>query len=528
MTSNGSKSGFDSRDGEATAEAVRGMLALRGLTLYRVAALSRSRYPQKPAYHIRRNFYSQLRSGLTPTLPQVLALAKVTDYGLWNWLRTFRLSLSAIPRLQATLDRPRTAIVDDDLVDPETLLPLLRYRRLQASLQSIAPLSQLLEQSGSYMTRDLIAPAEGDFIYARIGTEDALAIPHLLPGSIVRANPRLVSSFLSGPVGHISQAHFLVEHGSGLNCGRLRISAPNQVAFVTADQSLANRGFHLGSEARILGVVDWELRFHPVSQALHQGQVSPNTSVPQIPMRIQSQGGQRPGALLRVARLQAGLSFRSASNLSALVAKTLGNNRYFTSPSTLSDYEVRDKLPRNIHKLFTLSVLYGMRFRNLLRAFGIALDDFDRLKFSGLAKPLLSGGFFEDIRKEMGDLPLFLAEALPTLSGLAHASLRDVFLLGRNAKALHPALYGARFVLVNRRSKKLRRNPRGSAWSQPVYLLQERDGSYVAASCAIEDGWLTLYTCPQDSTGKQSVRRPVDAEVVGQIVGFARFLLSPP
>jgi len=522
-----SNAGPEPSDGEAIAAAVRRTLLRYGFTLYRVAALSRAQFPHLPAYHIRRNFYSQLRSGLTPTLPQVLALAEITDSRLWDWLRIFGFSLEDIPRLQVTLARPRTTIVDDDLVDQASIVPFLRYRQATASWPSIAPLSQFLERVGSHAANDLLA-ADRKFIYAKIGTDDRLAIPDLLPGSIVRADPRLVRSSLPRLTGQSSRAYFLAEHGAGLMCGQLRICGSDRVAFAISDPSLANQEFRIGSDMRILGVVDLELRFHPVSREHSPIQILPGVSASSIPARVAPQDGGHPAALLRMARLHAGLSFRAASNLSRLVAKMLGNFRYFASPGTLSDYEVRDTLPRRIHKLFTLAIVYGVKFQDLLRAFGVAVKEFDRVKPSKVAEAGPPEGFLESIRHELGDIPIFMAKALPTLSGLARISLRDVFLLERDAGALHPWLRGTRFVLVNRRSKKPRRNPQAHAWSQPVYLLQERQGSYVAASCAVEDGKLMLYTYPQHSIGKRPMRRHLDADVVGQIVGAARFLLLQP
>jgi transcriptional regulator with XRE-family HTH domain len=526
MNSDESNAGAESSDGEAVAAAVRRTLLGYGFTLYRVAALSRVRFPHQPAYHIRQNFYSQLRSGLTPTLPQLLALAEITDSRLWDWLRTFGFSLGDISRFQVTLARPRTTIVDNDLIDPERLVPFLRYRQAAASWRNTAPLSQLLERVGSQAARDLLA-ADRKFIYAKIGTDDRLAIPDLLPGSIVRADPRLVSSSLPRLTGQSSRAYFMVEHGAGLICGQLRICGPNNVAFVTSDPSIANQEFRIGHDVRILGVVDLELRFRSVSQGHDPTQIVAGVSASSIPTRMAVLGTQRHGRLLRMARLHAGLSFRSASNLSRRVAEMLENVRYFASPGTLSDYEVRDTLPRQIHKLFTLAIVYGVRFRDLLRAFGVAVNDFDRVKPNRPAKAETPEGFLESIRQELGDLPIFLANALPTLSGLAHISLKDVFLLERDAEAPHPWLRGTRFVLVNRRSKKPRWNPRAHSWSQPVCLLQERHGSYLAASCAVEGGKLMLYAYPRGFVGKQPIGRHIDADVVGQIVGAARFLLSP-
>jgi hypothetical protein len=78
-----------SRDYQAIANTVRDILRSKGLTLYRVAARTRARHPQQVAYHIRRNLYFQLRSGLSPAFQQVVALAELTDLRVSDWLRVF-------------------------------------------------------------------------------------------------------------------------------------------------------------------------------------------------------------------------------------------------------------------------------------------------------------------------------------------------------------------------------------------------------------------------------------------------------
>jgi transcriptional regulator with XRE-family HTH domain len=539
-----------SRAREATAEAVRNILRAKGFTLYRIAALARARYPHRAAYHIRRNFYSQLRSGLSPTFQQLLALSELTGYRLWDWLALFGFSPGDIPRLQAVLPRPRTGLIDKDLVDPQGLLPLLRYRRPGAALPAVAPLSQVLEGSGAQPAESFIERTRRDFLYAKIGAEDAIAFPEVISGSIVRADPRLVSALLPRAPGEISRHLFLIEHGGGLNCARLRVVGSNRIGLVAFDAQPASLEFELGTEARILGVVDLELRFRlatgqraaPVAADIN---LAPSLREPRKPTGIEvPTGRERPRALLKKARLRAGLSFRSASMVSREIAKSLGDDRYFASSGTLSDYEASDKLPRHIHKLFTLSIVYSVAFRALLRSFGIALDDGGKIAIvspAGVSPEHRATGwrvrrrnqqqpddFFESMQKQFGDLPLFLASALPSLSGLLHISLRDVFWVGGDANLFDPALRGAVFVLVNRRSKKPRIFSRMPHWSQPLYLLQERAGSYLSASCAIEDRRLVVYTYSGDFTRRQPVRRYIDAEVVGQIVGVARSLLSPP
>ena len=538
------------RKREATVEAVRNILRAKGFTLYRVAALTRARYPRQAAYHIRRNFYSQLRSGLSPTFHQLLALSELTGYRLWDWLAVFGFSPGDIPQVQAVLPRPRTGLIDKDLVDLQGLLPFLRYRRPGATLPPAAPLSQLLERSGAQPAEFFIERTRRDFLYAKIGSEDALAFPELIPGSIVRADPRFVSALLPGASGEISRHLFLVEHGHGLNCGRLRVVGSNRIALVSSDAQATSLEFKVGNEARILGVVDLELRFRPATGK----RTAPAAADIDIPRSLRepskstgiemSTGRERPSALLKKARLRAGLSFRSASKLSREIAKTLGDDRYFASSGTLSDYEGSDKLPRHIHKLFTLSIVYSLGFRTLLRSFGIALDDGGRNAIASETnasrehrapgRRVRRGNqgqpenFFESMQKRFGDLPLFLGSALPSLSGLLHISLRDVFWVGGQSNPSHPSLRGAVFVLVNRRSKKTRIFSRMPLWTQPLYVLQNRDGSYLAASCAIEGSQLVVYANPQDFTEPRPARKHIDADVVGRIVGIVRSLLSPP
>jgi transcriptional regulator with XRE-family HTH domain len=534
---------------EAIAKAVRNILRAKGFTLYRVAALTRARYPHEPASHIRRNFYSQVRSGLSPTLRQLLALSELTGYRLWDWLTVFGFSSDDIPRLHAVLPRPRTGLIDKDLVDPQGLLPFFRYRRPGATLPAIAPLSQLLEGFGSRPAASLIERTRHDFLYAKIGAEDTIAFPELVSGSIVRADSRPVASLLPTATGEISRHLFLIEHSRGLSCGRLRVVRSNRLVLVTSDGQSASLEFNLGTEVRILGVVDLELRFRPATSK----RASPAKTDIDIPRDFSEPpkrtgiemliGRERPGALLKEARLRAGLSFRSASKLSREIAKTLGDDGYFASYGTLSDYEAGDKLPRHIHKLFTLSIVYSLAFRTLLRSFGIDLDDGGRSaitsetnvspgpRASARSVPRRSKqqshDFFESMQKQFGDLPLFLGGALPSLSGLLHISLRDVFWVGGQTHPLHPSLQGALFVLVNRRSKKPRTFSRMPLWNQPLYLLQNRDGSYLAASCVIEGGRLAVLAYPRGFTERQPIRRHTDAEVVGEIVGVARSLLSP-
>jgi hypothetical protein len=128
----------------------------------------------------------------------------------------------------------------------------------------------------------------------------------------------------------------------------------------------------------------------------------------------------------------------------------------------------------------------------------------------------------------LGELPLFLRASFPFLSGLEDVSLRDIYWVGGQQEAMHPLLNRALFVILDRRKRRPRILPHKSAWEQPLYLLTKRDGSYLMASCGMEDGAIVLHPYTDKFIPPQRFRKSAEAEVVGQIVTVVRSLLWPP
>ena len=517
---------------------VQRILASRGLTMYRAAALTRERYPKKANYWIRSNFYFQLRSGLSPTLQQLFALSEVTGYRLRDWFAIFDLRLDAIPRLQVVLVRPGTALIDDRLDDEANPLLSVRFRRRAGASPSIIPLSQLLEGAGESLA---LPRSRSDFLYVKIGAKDTLAAPQLAVGSVVRADSQQMKSFLPHTAGKYSSHFFLVEQRRRLICARLRLVAPNRFA-LGRTELFPNVEFEPGKHAGILGVVDLEFRF-PVAVG-KEGETASSSTQP-FPASSKESGSPQlrstqPGMLLRNSRIAAGLSFRGASRLSRNIAESLGDKRYFASAGTLSDYEAGHRLPRHLHKLFTLAILYSVGWKELLRSFDVAWEDDGKDRIPDTLGAVRTAraengengqsteSFWQGLLRQFADLPFFLRKALPALTGLKQIGFRDLFCVAGQANPLHPALKGALLLLINRRVKKPRKNSSLSLWAQPLYLLQTRTGAYLCGSSVIEDGRLVLYEYSDDPSHAQQVRHVVDGEVVGQIVAIMRSLISPP
>jgi hypothetical protein len=536
----------------ALIDRIRGILSAKNLTLYRVSALAQANYPREPAYHIPRNFYFQLRSAaLSPTLYQLFALSRVSGYSLVDWLEVFGFRLDAIPCLQAALSHPRTTLLDRSVSDVRRPIPWFRDHPTRGRPPAVAPLSQLLESSGERCIASTLSPDPGSYLYAKIGRQDAFAFPDLMPGSIVRVNPRFAEKLSPKSGREISRHIFLVEHSRGICCCHLHFEAKNRVTLTSTQLPFANVELQVGSEAKILGVLDMELRPSARHRRLAQSPCPPPEVAPDLaklwtpgPLS-QGVGAQRPVLSIHSARLCAGLSLRGASEMSRAIATALGDKRYFASPGWLSDFEARSVPPRHIHKLLSVCILYSIRFAEILDSFGLALSgtaaaaipdqwmawrdrQVPESQDTTARERTSAGGFLATILQRFGEVPFFLRHSLPSLSGLAEVSLRDVFWVGGQQEALHPSLAGALFVIVNRRKRKPRIFRRKSPWEQPVYLLMRRDGSYVLASCSLEDGAIIVHPYTEAFVRPERLRDRVDAQVVGQIVTVLRSLPSPP
>src|SRR5262249_19637379 len=66
---------------------IRDILSSRNLSIYKLSALTRQRFPREPSYHIPRNFYFQLGSAWwSPRLAQIVALSELLNYPLIDLL----------------------------------------------------------------------------------------------------------------------------------------------------------------------------------------------------------------------------------------------------------------------------------------------------------------------------------------------------------------------------------------------------------------------------------------------------------
>jgi transcriptional regulator with XRE-family HTH domain len=526
----------NSATGADLAERVRSILKSKHLTLSKVSLLSAAEFGRSSRYFLPHTLYHEFRLGtFSPSLHQVFALSQVSGYRFFDWLRVLGCDLEDIPRLQVLLPSKRTMLLDSSLVNPDAWIPWFRNRLRGTSAPPIAPLGQFLEVTAPRRLRFLSEFGNRGFLYARIGRQDALAFPDLIPGSIVRVNPKFSNDRILKSNGATSSQIFLIEHDRGLFCCRLRVLEGGILVPIGTSLSYAQVELEVPRKARILGVVDLEIR--PMLR----------TEQPEVPRDLGKHWKPRSlvtdrefGQLLRTARTKLHLSLREVAGMSHKIADLLGDQRHFVSASSLCDYELFNAPPRHYHKAITLCSLYGLRFHVFLKAIGIALAKAGTEPISDhLARRVLRtepvehfndndapgrSGFLEQMLERCEEIPFFLRESIGPLSSLEDASLDDFFWIGGEYDVLHPCLVNGLFALVNRRDKRPIHFTSKPLWQQPVYVILMRNGTYLCACCGIENGTLVIHPYSQQFRRSEHLRYHQDAEVVGRIVTVARKL----
>ncbi len=522
---------------------VRAILSTRGLTLYNVSRRSGEIFGRSTQFYVPHNLYYDLARTLsTPTIFQLLALSHITDYRLYDWLAVFGFDLDAVSRLQVQIPRHRTIILASTVYDTHAWIPWFAERPDTGPASSIAPLGRFLAWTTPKRASDLLALNSKGFLYAMVGDTDLHAVPYFVPGSIVRVIPQCDDALPHGWNTNGEGPFFLVEHELGWTCSRLRRLEKARVLLLCPQHPCAEFEVDIGKDARILGMIDAEIR--PV--------VSSNPSR-QVPMKSAARGKPRLGRLpdqqsglkdlLKHSRLRVGLSFREASSVSRWIADALSDELYFSAASTLSDYETLSAPPRHIQKILTLCLLYCIDFREFLRVSRLPLDreGHDPMP-DELARRLVSSeghrphlvsqqgssrdyqGFLSNLLKQWEEIPLFLRQSLAAITDLKDFSLLDVFWVGGDKAPIHPLLINATLVAVNRRMKKPAPSPVNGPCKRPLYLILKRDGGYLCGPCALREGNLVVDSYPGGPLGLRQFRNDVDAEVIGQVTTILRRL----
>ena len=253
----------------------------------------------------------------------------------------------------------------------------------------------------------------------------------------------------------------------------------------------------------------------------------------------------RPSEQLKAIRTRLGITTREVAELSQKLADTEGNPEYAISNAWLTQVENSDSVP-SIFKLYALSVIFRIKFNDLLMLFGVDLQKINQrqseLQLPGthlvqmevydpertVSFPIRFDRSFDidntNLLNRMvetwGEVPISLIQGLDLRHSLyGYVGLQDF--------TLHPLLRPGSFVQIDQRVRKIRPARWRTEHDRPIYFVELRDG-YACAWCDLQDGHLLLLPHPLSPVSVRRFSYGVEAEIVGQVTAVAMRLTDDP
>lgn len=241
---------------------------------------------------------------------------------------------------------------------------------------------------------------------------------------------------------------------------------------------------------------------------------------------------------LKELRSRLGITTREVAVLSERIAREEGNDEFYISNAWLTQIENSASVP-SIHKLYSLSVIYHVKFGDLLALFGVdvqtiakrqaemplpethltPVEVFDEGK--SVTFPVrFDPGF--DLEKTnlvsrmvaiWGEVPIALIRQLNVKHSLYGY-------IGAGDLMLHPMLRPGSFVQIDESIRKVQATKWRSEYDRPIYFVELRDG-YACSWCELQGNQLLLVPHPLSPCRIRALNYGTEAEIIGQVTGVA-------
>jgi transcriptional regulator with XRE-family HTH domain len=241
------------------------------------------------------------------------------------------------------------------------------------------------------------------------------------------------------------------------------------------------------------------------------------------------------GQKLKELRNVRNITVREVEQASRRIAEVKGDKRFRISNGWLTQLENGASEP-SICKLFSLSAIYHVQFRDLIRLYNLDIDEID--KYESVANPHVTQLLSAVSRDESGPAhaPKALAASLATRgTTLIPGKMRIVETasampdegearitygyVGLNDLTMYPLIWPGSFVWLDLTQNKLRPLAWHNEYERPIYFIELR-GGYACGWCELHGNQLLVI--PHHSS-PATIRRftyPKDAEIVGRVTGF--------
>jgi transcriptional regulator with XRE-family HTH domain len=249
------------------------------------------------------------------------------------------------------------------------------------------------------------------------------------------------------------------------------------------------------------------------------------------------------GLRLKELRSRLGITTREVADHSQQIAAAEGNPEFYISNAWLTKLENTDSVP-SIHKLVSLSVVYQVRFSDLVELFGIDLEQTAKRQFEishrqthplnleagNPDKPIMFPVRLEDqLDLDMTNMLSRMVERWSEvpIAAIQHLDLRHNHygFIGFQDFTLYPLLRPGSFVQIDPHVRKVHTFHWRTEFDRPIYFLELRD-RYACGWCEIHDRELMVVPHPLSPCSIQRFPFPGGVEIVGQVTGVATRIVS--
>lgn len=236
---------------------------------------------------------------------------------------------------------------------------------------------------------------------------------------------------------------------------------------------------------------------------------------------------------LKSLRKTRNVTVREVEQASQRIAEAKGDKRFRISNGWLAQLEKGVSEP-SICKLFSLSVIYHVKFVDLIRLYDVDIDEAE--KYEPVANPhvtqLLSAGMQDDANTR--NVPRLLASSFrkrstslipgpvsePIVPRLASEASQITYgYVGLNDLTMYPLIWPGSLVWLDVSQNNLHPVAWHNEYERPIYFIELRDG-YACGWCELQGNQLLII--PHHSS-PATIRRftyPKEAEIVGRVTGF--------
>jgi transcriptional regulator with XRE-family HTH domain len=250
----------------------------------------------------------------------------------------------------------------------------------------------------------------------------------------------------------------------------------------------------------------------------------------------------RTGEHLRELRNRLGVTTREVEEFSRVIADDRQNEEFYISNAWLTQLENKSSVP-SIFKLYSLSVIYRIKFSDLLALFGVDLNASSRYQFAlplhnthlasfeppdaerAVTFPVRFDKSFSLDKTSLisrmvevwGEVPIALIQRLD----VRHCQYGFI---GKEDFTMYPLIRPGSFIQIDSQVSRTQGQDWRTEFDRPIYFVELRD-AYACAWCEVKGSQITLIPHPLSGCMIRQFAYPDDAEIIGQVTGLAMRLV---